>query len=321
VALQPHRNFVKELFDAAKKYQPDLKKGTYFSLPEWFHPDYAKYGFANWPGGKAKDPFTDETVPYTGYVPVNDYLEDLILPSMRTLAALETEIMWCDIGGPNLTLQFAAEWFNSAASSGRQVTLNNRCGVPGDFDTPEYPRSSPPVVRPRMWEVNRGMDPYSYGYNAATPDEAYMEASTVITTLVDIVSKGGNFLLDIGPKADGSIPDVEVRALKEAGSWISGHAESIYSTKPWFVAPQEGEHIRFVTSEDAFYISFLERPEGIISIESPVPWVVGDNVTVVGGKLAGTMVKSWKDSAGRLTMDLGEVAKSDKWVWVLKISY
>lgn len=322
VALPPHRDFVKELFDAAKTYQPELRRGTYFSVPEWFHPEYAKYGFADWPGGAAKDPFTNKTVPYTGYVPVNDYLQDLLLPSMQTLASMGTEIMWCDIGGPNLTIPFAAAWYNAAATSGRQVTMNNRCGVPGDFDTPEYPRSSPPVARARKWESNRGMDPYSYGYNAATPDSAYMNASTIVRTLVDIVSKNGNFLLDVGPKADGSIVEAEVKALREAGVWIKDHEEAVFETGSWFVTPQEGEDIRFAVTEDAFYIYLLKKPSQQILIESPVPWVEGDNVTVAGGKLGGRVVGSRKDGHGKLVLDVDQdVADADEWVWIFRISY
>lgn len=51
VALYPHRNLLQELFDAATKYQPHLHRATYYSLPEWFHPDYKEYGFGTWPGG------------------------------------------------------------------------------------------------------------------------------------------------------------------------------------------------------------------------------------------------------------------------------
>jgi alpha-L-fucosidase len=95
VALHPHRNLLQELFDAAAKYQPHLHRATYYSLPEWFHPDYKKYGFASWPGGNATNPYTNETLPYTGYVPVDDYITDVILPEMETLANMGTEIMWC----------------------------------------------------------------------------------------------------------------------------------------------------------------------------------------------------------------------------------
>lgn len=203
VALPPHRNLLQDIFDAAAEHQPHLHRATYFSLPEWFHPDYAPIGFGDWPGGNATNPYTNETLPYTGYVAVDDYVTDVIVPEMQALAAMDTEVMWCDIGGPNLTAEFASAWFNEAARSGRQVSTNNRCGTPGDFDTPEYAQYE--SVQFRKWESSLGMDPYSYGYNAATPDEAYITPQGIVTSLVDIVSKNGNFLLDIGPKADGKM--------------------------------------------------------------------------------------------------------------------
>lgn len=94
VALPPHRNLLQELFDAAERYQPHLHKGVYFSLPEWFHPDYAKYGFGQWPGGNATNPFTNETLSYAGYVPVEDFITDVITPEMDALADMGIEIMW-----------------------------------------------------------------------------------------------------------------------------------------------------------------------------------------------------------------------------------
>lgn len=202
VALPPYRDLLQEIFDAAAHYQPHLRRGTYFSLPEWFHPDYLDLGFGSWPGGNATNPYTNETLPYTGYVEVSDFVGDLQLPEMQALADRGTDIMWCDIGGPNASTVFASAYFNDAARAGRQVVTNNRCGIPGDFDTPEYARyDSVPV---RKWESSLGMDPYSYGYNRATPDEAYITPSGIVTSLVDIVSKNGNFLLDIGPTANGT---------------------------------------------------------------------------------------------------------------------
>jgi alpha-L-fucosidase len=209
VAQFPHRNLLQEIFDAAEEHQPQLHKATYYSLPEWFHPDYRPLGFASWPGGNATNPYTNETLPYTGYVPLNDYVTDKILPEMRTLANMGTEVMWCDIGGPNLTAQFAAEYFNNAARQGKQVLTNNRCGTPGDFDTPEYARYE--AVQVRKWESNLGMDPFSYGYNRATPDDKYLTAQGIVTSLVDIVSKNGNFLLDVGPTAEGKQNHIPAR--------------------------------------------------------------------------------------------------------------
>ncbi|KAJ5704272.1 hypothetical protein N7493_011410 [Penicillium malachiteum] len=321
VALTPHRHLLKELFDAAEEYQPQLHRSAYYSLPEWFNPDYKKYGFSTWPGGNATNPFTNHTLPYTGWVPVNDYIEDKILPEMNTLADMGSEIMWCDIGGPNRTAEFASKWFNKAASENRQVVMNNRCGLPGDFDTPEYATYS--AVQTRKWESNLGMDPDSYGYNRAIPLASYMNASTIVTKLVDIVSKNGNFLLDVGPTANGTIIDVEQKHLREAGKWIKTHEEAIFNTTYWFVTPEEGEEIRFTLSQDAFYIHTLSRPNSTIALSSPIPWIEGDQVTVVGGRMHGAAVPSYRSYNGsEVNLSVSEaVAAADEYAWVFKISY
>ncbi|GME32956.1 hypothetical protein GTA08_BOTSDO10949 [Neofusicoccum parvum] len=320
VALTPHRNLLQELFDAAETYQPQLHRAVYYSLPEWFHPDYAPLGFGDWPGGNATNPYTNVTLPYTGYVPVADYITDVIVPEMDTLAAMGTEVMWCDIGGPNVTAEWASAWFNAAAAQGRQVAMNARCGLPGDFDTPEYARYA--GVQARKWESNLGMDPYSYGYNRATPAGAYMNASTIARSLVDIASKNGNFLLDVGPMQDGTILEVEQRNLREAGRWIKAHGEAVFGTRYWSVTPQEGESVRFTTTADAFYVLLLERPGGEVVLESPVPWVEGDEVVVVGGSMNGTVVPSRVGEGGAVVLEVaGEVADADEFVWVFKIPY
>lgn len=331
VALAPHRDFIGELFAAAREYQPHLHRAVYFSLPEWFHPDYKGLGFGSWPGGNATNPFTNETLPYAGYVPVDDFVADLIVPEMEILALderYETEIMWCDIGGPNDTARFAAEWFNAAAARGRQVSLNARCGLPGDFDTPEYARYA--AVQRRKWESNLGMDPFSYGYNRATPEGRYLEAGAIVTSLVDIVAKNGNLLLDVGPTAEGHILDVMQRHLRAAGAWIADHGEALFNTTYWAVTPQCLDpaarlDARFTTTPDAFYVLLLnETATGAVDLrDTPVPWLPGDRVTVVGGARAGEPVRVESLDGGRglrlhVTPDMW---KADKWAWVFKIEY
>ncbi|KAK4502875.1 hypothetical protein PRZ48_006301 [Zasmidium cellare] len=320
VAQYPHKNLLQMLFDAADTYQPHLHKATYFSLPEWFHPDYKKYGFGDWPGGNATNPYTNQTQPYTGYVPVDDFVADLILPEMLTLAEMGTEIMWCDIGGPNLTAEFAAQYFNNMATQNKQVLLNNRCGLPGDFDTPEYARYS--AVPVRKWESNLGMDPYSYGYNRATPVSAYLAPIDIVRSLVDIVSKNGNFLLDIGPRADGTIVDVEKENLRDAGKWIKEHGEAIFNTTYWFVTPQEGETVRFTHNPEAFYILTLAAPNDTLVLDSPVPFVQGDEVVVVGGNASGAVVPTKLLGNGSLELSISEAVKmGDRYSWVFKIPF
>ncbi|KAK8044989.1 hypothetical protein PG993_005013 [Apiospora rasikravindrae] len=341
VALTPHRDILGDLFAAAREYQPHLHPAAYFSLPEWFHPDYEPLGFGSWPGGNATNPFTNESLSYTGYVPLGagddgsnnskgDFVTDLIVPEMDILGTdprYEVEIMWCDIGGPNATAEFAARWYNHAAASGRQVSMNARCGLPGDFDTPEYASYS--AAQRRKWESSAGMDPFSYGYNRATPDAAYMNASTIVTTLLDIVSKNGNFLLDIGPTETGEIVEVEKRSLREAGAWIKDHAEAIFNTTYWGVTPQyvdaaTNADVRFTMTMDAFYISVLNQTtDGSVEMRNtPIPWIATDQVTIVGGQMAGQSVDV--ESLGESGIQLNithEMWQADKWAWVFKITY
>lgn len=169
------------------------------------------------------------------------------------------------------------------------------------------------------------MDPFSYGYNRATPTASYMNASTIITSLLDIVSKNGNFLLDIGPMANGTILDIEAANLREAGVWIKNHAEAIFNTTYWFITPEEngvGKELRFTQTGDAFYICSLVKPGSELVIGSPVPWVEGDEVTAVGGNASGTVVPSRKAENGSLVLDLGDNVKNgDEFAWVFKIEY
>jgi len=319
VALSPHRHLLKELFDAAETYQPQLKRATYYSLPEWFNPAYQKYGFSNWPGGNATNPYTNQTLGYAGFVPINDYITDTQVPQMEAIADLGTEIMWCDIGGPNKTIEFMSSWFNAAAKEGRQVVFNDRCGLPADFSTPEYARYS--AVTPTKWESNLGMDPFSYGYNRATPLSSYMNATTLITSLLDIISKNGNFLLDIGPMANGTIVQTEADTLREAGAWIQDHAEAVYNTSYWFVSPGEGE-VRYTTTGDAFYVLVLSKPNSTLVLEDPVPWAQGDQVVVVGGGMNGTVVESELGDDGELVISIPEeLVEADSLAWVFKIAY
>lgn len=258
-------------------------------------PDFEPYGYAqlpgntstNWPGIIARNPYTGLNEPYTGHIPVVDFIADLMVLQMEILAyQYSTDIMWCNCGAANGTAPFAATWRNHARAQNRQVTINSRCGIAevADFDTPEYTAFS--SVQRREWESNQGMDPYSYGYNRATARDSYMNATIIVHDLVDMVSKNGNFLLDIGPRANGSIVDVEARNLRLAGEWIHAHAEAIFNTTYWFVMSEiADEGVRFTQTDDAFYILFLKKPGPVLYIDALLPLLEGGMVTVIGGKI------------------------------------
>lgn len=156
----------------------------------------------------------------------------------------------------------------------------------------------------------------------ATPDDAYLSPQGIVTSLMDIVSKNGNFLLDVGPTANGTIIAVEQANLRAAGQWIKSHAEAIYNTTYWFVTPEEGQAVRFTQNSDAFYITTLYPPNGTLVLDSPVPYVSGDVVTVVGGSMSGAIVPSKLLGNGSLQLTVSEaVQKADQYSWVFKIPF
>ncbi|WP_018382077.1 alpha-L-fucosidase [Wenjunlia vitaminophila] len=315
VKMGPRRDLVKELFDASRAYTPELHRGLYFSMPEWFNPDNP------WMGHAPRNPYTLEPVPYTGYTAGKDYVKDVQAAQMLELIhRYDTQIMWCDIGGVNDSYNVFAEYFNHGKNRPKpyEVTVNNRGGIPiHDFTTPEYTTYDNTVVA--KWESSRGLDPYSYGYNQATPDDMYMTAEAIVHSLVDIVSKNGNFLLDIGPRADGTIPEVMQTRLRETGEWLAVNGEAIYDTTYWARMAQLGEDLRFtVRQNEAFYIHSLAAPGAKLTVEAPVPIRSGDKVTLLGYKRPLT----WTVRNGALVIDVPEAArKAGKHVWVFKVEW
>ncbi|GAA1712967.1 alpha-L-fucosidase [Fodinicola feengrottensis] len=316
--LGPQRDLVRELFAASRRYTPQLHNGLYFSMPEWFNPDNP------WMGHPPRNPYTLEPVPYTGYQSGRDFVHDYQAPQMLELVhGYDPDIIWCDIGGVNDSHHVMAEYFNHAnkPAAGRrtskEVTINDRSGISvHDFTTPEYATYSNTVVA--KWEASRGLDPRSYGYNQATPDDLYMTAEEVVHTLVDIVSKNGNFLLDIGPRGDGTIPEIMQQRLRETGRWLKVNGEAIYGTTYWSRMAQLGD-LRFtVKQNEAFYIHSLVRPGSQLVVNAPVPIRGSATVTMLGyhGRL------SWSQHNGSLLIDVpAAAAAAGNYAWVFKIAW
>ncbi len=116
-----------------------------------------------------------------------------------------------------------------------EVVIDDRWGSDtrhkhGGYWTTEYTAGMSGIDHP--WEESRGMG-VSYGYNRAERLEDYHTGRELVIILVDTVSRGGNLLLDIGPKADGTIPVIMEERLTQIGDWLKVNGEAIYGTKPW----------------------------------------------------------------------------------------
>lgn len=193
----------------------------------------------------------------------------------------QPSVMWNDIGYPTKgrVEDLFAYYYNKVPEG----VINNRFSVPwGDFTTPEYAKYD--RITEKKWESCRGLG-FSFGYNQAEGPDQVIASGELIELLVDIVSKNGNLLLNIGPKPDGTIPDIQQDRLKALGSWLDVNGEGIFGSRPWVrpsaSSPESGE-IRFTRRGDSVYAFLFQRPNGR---EIKVPHVIasdGMKVSVLG---------------------------------------
>jgi alpha-L-fucosidase len=314
VKLGPHQDLVAKLFAADRKYTPQIHPGLYYSLPEWYNPALP------WQGHGPQNPYTGQPVPYTGYKPVNDYVADFQVPQLKELITkYKPDVLWCDIGYPATSPTVLQTLFNQELVTGRPSTVDDRCGLPeSDFNTPEYAPSY--SLQTTKFEATRGIDPFSFGYNSATPDDQYATADELVDQLADIVSKNGNFLLDIGPRADGTIPEIMQTRLRQMGDWLKVNGESIYNTTYWARGATDG-NLRFtVAPNKAFYITSLGPPGDTVTVHSPVPIRAGDTISLLG--YHGAPLHWTKAADGSLAITVPAAAqKAGQYAWVFKINW
>ncbi len=209
--IGPHRDLVGELEKAIRK--TDIKFGLYYSLYEWYHPLWVK----------DKDLFVSEHMIPQFKDLIENYKPDIIWPDGEWEI---TDKQW-----KSLEL---LTWLFNESSVANTIVINDRWGkgsrkTNGGYYTTEYEGT---VEYAKPWEECRGMG-FSFGYNQAEDIEDYNSPKALVLTLVDIVSHGGNLLLDIGPTASGKIPPIMQERLLQIGKWLETNGEAIYGTKKW----------------------------------------------------------------------------------------
>jgi alpha-L-fucosidase len=284
VELGPHRDFVKELFDAADRGHYGLKRGLYYSLPEWFHPNNSAFG-GTFGQGPPHNPFTGAEIPYTGYKPIADYVDDHQYPQMLELIdQYDPDILWCDIGGPNRSNEVFAHYFNQAKNrpQPKEVTVDNRCGNGiYDFTTPEY--SVEPDINPAKWEATRGIG-RSFGFNAQEGPADYLSENELVDSFVDIVSKNGNLLLNVGPRADGTIAPIQAERVRALGSWLRINGAAIYGTTYWTHAEDDASNVpvRYTAKGGTLYATAQAWPGSTLTLSGDLPVKAGSTITLLG---------------------------------------
>ena len=190
-------------------------------------------------------------------------------------------VLWNDIDYPKSghPLEIMAEYYNAVPDG----VIDDRFGVKhSDFKSPEYQTLD--KISPTKWEECRGLG-RSFGYNRAEGEAETIAPDELIYLLVDIVSKNGNLLLDVGPEADGAIPAVQRSRLQALGEWLQQNGEAIYGSHPWTRATGEtgeGIHVRFTQRAAAVYATLLGQPKaGSITLKSLSP-KEGSEIYLIG---------------------------------------
>jgi alpha-L-fucosidase len=204
---------------------------------------------------------------------------------------------------------------NNRVGKGRQGMqgMNKDNTYAGDFGTPEQEILSTSSTFP--WESCMTMND-TWGFK--TSDTNWKSPEILVKNLVDIVSKGGNFLLNVGPTSEGLIPHPSVERLKEMGDWIRVNGESIYGVRQ-LKNYKEGDNIRYTKSGDESYINafIMNWPGKELNIKQIKP-ADGSKILMKGYKTD----LNWKyDDKNGLTIELPDQAVLPcKYVWVLKIA-
>ena len=276
----------------------DLKTGLYFSLLDWSHPDYPN---------KTREIKRYENDPekWSRFVDFNFcQLEELS-------KQFKPDLYWFDGDWEQSAERWKAKELSEKLRSwNKDVILNSRIRGYGDYSTPEQ---GLPVTPPdsRYWELCMTMnDSWGYQHN----DSNYKTPNQIIRILVDCISMGGNLLLDIGPKADGTIPEEQVNILKELGRWTSKHSEAIYETR----AGIPHEHFYGPTAlnkeNNILYLYVPHKPNGPLMIKGLKNkinrmWVVG-NGTKLNWDIK--MKQYWSSVPGIVYIDVPEKVLDDQ---------
>ncbi len=208
--IGPKRDLMGELAEATRAR--GLKFGFYYSLYEWYNPLW-KTDRARYVSEHMTPQFKDVVTRYKPAIIFSDGEWDLTSKEWKSEELLA--------------------WLFNESPSKDEVVINDRWGKDcrhkhGGYWTTEYAAGLQDDKHP--WEESRGMA-YSYGLNRAERVDDYKTGREFILVLIDLVSRGGNLLLDIGPAADGTIPPLMEQRLLEIGDWLKVNGEAIYGTR------------------------------------------------------------------------------------------
>jgi len=255
VQFGPRRDVIREFVEAARA--EGLRCGFYYSLMDWHHPDGARC---------QTDPAARRR-----FV---DYTHGLIRELMTNYGKID--ILWYDVSWPLDAAGWESEKMNQMVFSLQpDIIVNNRNRLAGDFSTPEQTVKG--EEGGRAWESCMTLND-SWGFQRA--DDNWKTPRTVIRNLITCARDGGNYLLNIGPEPDGSIPPESVRILTEAGDWMKTGGQAIYGAERCQVA--RSTYANFTRKGNTLYMHVYFWPGSDVSISGLKQKVLSAKVLKTG---------------------------------------
>jgi alpha-L-fucosidase len=264
----PKRDLLGELTEAVRN--KGLKMGLYYSIIEWE---------STWTHRTDSGYFIPEYLVNKYKIPEEKYIDEFLIPQLKELVkTYQPAVIFGDAGEWDRTaeewktLDFLAWLYNNAPNK-NEVVVNDRFGkdMPGkhgDYYSSEY-QDTDSVGAQHPWEESRGVGG-SYGYNRDEDIDDYRTSEELVHELIDIVSRGGNLLLNVGPTADGRIPVIMQQRLVDIGAWLEVNGESIFGTRIWnksSVNREKNPSLYFTRKGRALYVICTKWPEKRLFIE------------------------------------------------------
>jgi alpha-L-fucosidase len=238
--------------------------------------------------------------------PDQNFLDDWLARSTELVDKYNPDFLYFDwwIAQPTFKpglQEFAAYYYNHALATKQPVVLTYKGeAMPANAATLDIERGKMDELRLLPWQTDTSISIHSWGY---VDHDEYRDAKSLIDELVDVVSKNGNLLLNVGPKSDGTIPQEARTVLAQMGEWLRANGEAIYGTRPWVLYGEgptlvsngleknsdkqsyTAEDIRFTTHGDALYATALDWPSSghllVHTLWSGTPYLSGPVCRVV----------------------------------------
>ncbi len=353
--MGPKRDITGELEEAIRKR--DMKFITTFhhakqlqrhdSIP--VDSNDVGYRFSHFPFFQGMPPSSDdEKLKYLyGNLPETQWLEEIWLAKLKEVVdQYQPDIMWFDYVldkiPDTIRQDYCAYYLNEAEKWGKEVVIvRKQDDLPLDFSVDDLEKSRKNRIDPEPWMTDETVSKGSWCY---TEDMEIKVSKDVLHVLIDIVSKNGILLLNISPKADGTIPENQKQVLLDMGDWLDKYGEAIYETRPWYTFGEgptrepEGhfkfhrdflkivyssKDIRYTRKEDCIYATVLGWPgaekeiqlTAFASDSLPEPLNVKE-VTLLGSETG----LEWQQTGGGLKI-LTPSQAPDEMAVVFKIEY